>query len=122
MSAPGTRARSSALASSRQSCTLHAPRWLTQWHALTEDRRGRERDARSADMKRINPRYTWREWLVSQAYEAAEEGDYAMVGELQELFNDSYTEQPGALAEQSDRKRPPQFEGLGGVSHYSCSS
>ena len=96
--------------------------WLTQWHALTEDRNERERDALSADMKRINPRYTWREWLVSQAYEAAEEGDYAMVGELQELFNDPYTEQPGALAEQSDQKRPPQFEGLGGVSHYSCSS
>jgi len=29
----------------------------------------------STKMKRINPKYTWREWLITPAYEMAEKGD-----------------------------------------------
>jgi uncharacterized protein YdiU (UPF0061 family) len=96
--------------------------WLARWRALTKERREGDPDALTAQMERVNPRYTWREWLVAPAYEAAEEGDYSMVRGLQALFCDPYVEQEGSLAARADQKRPPRFEGLGGVSHYSCSS
>lgn len=93
--------------------------WLDDWQRLIAER---DRDAIAAEMKRVNPRYTWREWLVAPAYVMAEGGDYARVRELQALLCDPYVEQAGELAAQSDQKRPAEFERLGGVSHYSCSS
>jgi len=93
--------------------------WLGQWHALSQEG---DHDARSERMKRVNPRYTWREWLVAPAYEMAEHGDFARVKELQELFSSPYVDQESKLAAESDQKRPAQFDGLGGVAHYSCSS
>ncbi len=96
--------------------------WLERWRMLTRIRREADRDAFSAEMNRVNPRYTWREWLVAPAYGQAERGDYATVRALQTLFSEPYVEQSGELAAASDQKRPPRFEGLGGVSHYSCSS
>ncbi len=95
--------------------------WLDQWNALVRDGE-RDREALAAGMKRVNPRYTWREWLVAPAYERAEAGDYARVRELQSLFLSPYTDQETELATESDQKRPARFSGLGGVSHYSCSS
>jgi len=96
--------------------------WLNQWRALIEQRGDVDHDTLSSRMKQSSPRYTWREWLVAPAYEMAERGDYARVRELQALFTDPYTEQESELAAQSDQRRPAQFEGLGGVAHYSCSS
>lgn len=96
--------------------------WLEQWRALIAPRAERDREALSSRMKQINPRYTWREWLVAPAYEMAEHGDYSRVTELQALLTNPYVEQDGELAEQSDQRRPAQFDGLGGVAHYSCSS
>ena len=96
--------------------------WLDQWQARIRAVDGRDLDSLSSNMKRINPRYTWREWLVAPAYELAERGDYSRVRDLQSLLVDPYVEQDGPLAMESDQKRPSQFDGLGGVAHYSCSS
>ncbi len=95
--------------------------WLDRWH---EQLRVGARDlaAVSSDMKRLNLRYTWREWLIAPAYEQAEAGDYTCVRELQSLFSNPYVDQPGDLAAEADRKRPAHIEGLGGVCHMSCSS
>jgi len=94
--------------------------WLEAWNAKVRDARGL--DVVSANMRRVNPRYTWREWLVAPAYELAERGDYTRVRELQLLFCDPYVEQSSDLANQSDQRRPTHCERLGGISHYSCSS
>jgi uncharacterized protein YdiU (UPF0061 family) len=96
--------------------------WLNQWHQQLQAGGARDLDAVSSGMKRINPRYTWREWLVAPAYELAEHGDYTRVRELQSLFCNPYVDQESELAAKADQKRPPGFEGLGGVSHMSCSS
>jgi uncharacterized protein YdiU (UPF0061 family) len=96
--------------------------WLDAWHARLEGRTDYDPDAVSSAMKRISPRYAWREWLVAQAYENAEQGDYAGVRALQTLLTNPYAEQSSPLAAQSDQKRPAAFERLGGVSHYTCSS
>ena len=75
-----------------------------------------------AAMKRINPKYTWREWLIAPAYKKAEQGDYTLIKELQAVFSNPYDEQSLEVATKYDRLKPKEFFNAGGVSHYSCSS
>ena len=73
-------------------------------------------------MKRINPKYAWREWLIAPAYKKAEEGDYSLIKELQAVLSNPYEEQSSELEAKYDRLKPEEFFSVGGVSHYSCSS
>ena len=50
--------------------------WLQRWRKLLINT-GDQNEV-SAKMKLINPKYTWREWLIAPAYEKAEEGDYSL--------------------------------------------
>ncbi len=94
--------------------------WLERWR----DRITSCGDIRvtSATMKRINPKYTWREWLVAPAYKKAEQGDYSLIKELQTVFNNPYDEQSAELETKYDRLKPTKLFNTGGISHYSCSS
>jgi len=76
----------------------------------------------STAMKRINPKYAWREWLIAPAYKKAEQGDYSLIKELQTVLSDPYEEQSSEIETKYDRLKPKQFFRVGGVSHYSCSS
>ena len=73
-------------------------------------------------MKRVNPKYTWREWLVAPAYQQAGQGDSSLIKELQQVFSHPYDEQTAELETRYDRLKPQDFFNAGGVSHYSCSS
>lgn len=94
--------------------------WLKTWRESVLAH-GEPADV-SAQMKRANPKYTWREWLVVPAYQQAAEGDYSLIQELQALFSAPYDEQTKALEEKYYRLKPKEFFNAGGVSHYSCSS
>ncbi len=76
----------------------------------------------STAMKLINPKYTWREWLVEPAYTRAERGDYSLIKELQTVFSNPYDDQCSIVASKYDRLKPTKFFNTGGLSHYSCSS
>jgi uncharacterized protein YdiU (UPF0061 family) len=76
----------------------------------------------SAAMQRVNPKLTWREWLVVPAYEQAAQGNFGLIQELQEVFSHPYDEPSAELAATYDRLKPRDFFNAGGVSHYSCSS
>ncbi len=94
--------------------------WLQRWRdRLTADG---DITATSAAMKRVNPKVTWREWLIAPAYEQAAQGDYGLVSELQEVFRHPYEELSPELAATYDCLKPREFFNAGGVSHYSCSS
>ena len=95
-------------------------KWLQRWR----DRITSCGDLRvtAAAMKRINPKYTWREWLIAPAYKKAEQGDYSLIKELQAVFSNPYDEQSLEVATKYDRLKPKEFFNAGGVSHYSCSS
>jgi uncharacterized protein YdiU (UPF0061 family) len=94
--------------------------WLQRWRK----RIASEGDSRvtSAAMKRINPKYAWREWLIAPAYKKAEEGDYSLIKELQTVLSNPYEEQSSEIAAKYNRLKPEKFFSVGGVSHYSCSS
>jgi uncharacterized protein YdiU (UPF0061 family) len=73
-------------------------------------------------MKRVNPKYSLKEWLVVPAYQQAAAGDYALLRELQEVMTQPYAEQSKGAEEKYYRLKPPELFGVGGASHLSCSS
>ena len=94
--------------------------WLQRWRNCIRSC-GEERVI-SAAMKRINPKYTWREWLIAPAYQNAERGDYNLLKELQAVYSNPYNEQSSKIETTYDRIKPNEFLYAGGISHYSCSS
>ena len=104
--------------------------WLEQWRSLIETTNPEEINAAtdasraelSAQMKAVNPKYTLREWFLVPAYKAAEEGEYALIKELQEVMTDPYAEQSQAIEAKYYQKKPSEFFNIAGISHVSCSS
>ncbi|WP_428239605.1 protein adenylyltransferase SelO [Gynuella sp.] len=94
--------------------------WLNSWRDLVN--KGGDLAAVSANMKKTNPKYTWREWLVVPAYQHAMQGDYTLVKELQDVLSQPYEEQSKAIEDKYYRLKPKEYFNAGGVSHYSCSS
>ncbi len=94
--------------------------WLKKW----QDCLNKQGDFReiSKSMKQVNPKYTWREWMIVPAYEEAEEGNYSKIRELQTIFKNPYEEQSLEIEQKYNRLRPREFFNKGGISHYSCSS
>lgn len=88
--------------------------WLAKWQSLVI--------STSEEMKRINPKYSLREWLLAPAYQQAAKGDYALIRELQEVMTQPYAEQSKAVEEKFYKLKAPELSALGGVSHISCSS
>ena len=66
-----------------------------------------------AAMKRMNPKYAWREWLIAPAYKKAEEGDYSLIKELQAVLSNPYEEQSSEIEAKYDRLRPEEFFSVG---------
>ena len=95
--------------------------WFQRWHECIKSNGASKKDTSNA-MKNINPNVTWREWLVVPAYQQAEQGEYSLIHELQELFSNPYDEIQPDLAAKYKALRPRELFNTGGVSHYSCSS
>ena len=76
----------------------------------------------AAEMRNMNPKYTWREWLIAPAYKKAEEGDYRLINEMQSVLNNPYDEQSSDVEMKFYQLKPKKFFNAGGISHYSCSS
>ncbi len=89
--------------------------WLSKWRSLIDE-------GAAAQMKRVNPKYILREWLLASAYQQASQGDYALLRELQEVMTKPYDEQSKAVEDKYYRLRPAEFHNRGGVSIMSCSS
>ena len=94
--------------------------WLQRWRDCIAY--GGDHKKTSAAMESVNPKVTWREWLIAPAYQQAEHGNTILIQELQEVFSHPYEEQEGELEAKYDQLKPRQFFHAGGVSHYSCSS
>ena len=94
--------------------------WFDSWREQLS--RGGDLSAISKKMLGLNPKYTWREWLVAPAYEQAMQGDYSLVKELQAVLSQPYDEQTQEIEDKYYRLKPKQYFNAGGVSHYSCSS
>ena len=99
--------------------------WLQAWRSAVGVGSNPSPEARaqlSETMKRVNPKYTWREWLIAPAYEQAKRGDYALIHALQKVLSDPYSEQTAEVESRYYQLRPAEYFQRGGISHYSCSS
>jgi uncharacterized protein YdiU (UPF0061 family) len=94
--------------------------WLHRWRYRIQE--CGDLTARSQAMQRVNPKVTWREWLIAPAYEQAAQGDNSLIQELQAVFRHPYDEPSAEVAALVDQRKPRQFFHAGGISHYSCSS
>lgn len=94
--------------------------WLDDWQQAISDTS--DQDKIRTQMKQVNPKYTWREWLIAPAYQAAAQGDYSLVLELQQMLLNPYQDQSAETDAKYNQLRPEQYFWSGGISHYSCSS
>ena len=96
--------------------------WLQNWHTALQQEARNPADV-SAAMKRINPKYIPREWMLVEAYRSATDtANYTLVQRLHEVLEDPYSEQSDTVAKLYYRKKEDKFFNLGGTSHCSCSS
>ncbi|SBS31451.1 hypothetical protein MAQ5080_01978 [Marinomonas aquimarina] len=88
--------------------------WLDYYWSVRND--GRDQQAVSEQMRRVNPKFVLRNYLAHQAIEAAESGDYLPFRELLKVLNSPFDEhlESDALA-----KRAPDW---GRHLEVSCSS
>lgn len=97
--------------------------WLEKWKSqINASIETRSKEEISAQMKRINPKYILREWLLKPAYQQAKAGNYSLIRELQEVMTQPYAEQSQEVEDKYYRLKPLEFFSMGGVSHLSCSS
>lgn len=104
--------------------------WLDKWKLLIHNSNPvdinatspESREKLSEHMKRVNPKYTLREWFLVPAYQQATNGDYSLIGELQEVMTNPYAELSYEMEEKYYRKKPSHFFEVAGISHVSCSS
>lgn len=94
--------------------------WLQNWRSVLNADQDIKKAAQM--MQKVNPKYTWREWLVVPAYQQASKGDFALVHELQQVLTQPFQNQSCEIESKYDRLKPLAFFAAGGVSHYSCSS
>lgn len=96
--------------------------WLEKWKSLINVTNSASREELSTQMKKINPKYTLREWFLVPAYKEAQKGDYTLIKELQELMTNPYAELSSEMEEKYYREKPSELFDIAGVSHISCSS
>jgi uncharacterized protein YdiU (UPF0061 family) len=96
--------------------------WLERWQGLIDISTSEKREALSSQMKKVNPKYTLREWFLVPAYQQATHGDYALINELQEVMSDPYAEQSKEIEEKYYREKPSELFEIAGISHVTCSS
>lgn len=96
--------------------------WLARWRAMVGSSTTHSDAQVSSGMKKVNPKYCLRDWQVVPAYQQAETGNYELLRELQLVMTQPYVEQSQAIEHQYYRLKPMELFGVGGASHYSCSS
>jgi uncharacterized protein YdiU (UPF0061 family) len=105
---------------------LPAPRKrLADWLRAYAQELAREQrpDVERLDaMRRANPKYVPREWMLVEAYQAAERKDYGPLQRLQRLFREPYAEHGPEEHEAFYRTTPEEYRRKPGCSFFSCSS
>lgn len=93
--------------------------WLSKWQSLIKNKSPQKL---SKKMKLINPKYILREWHLVATYTQANNGNYDLFKEVEEVMIAPYDEQSKEMEDKYYAIRPKEFFDVGGISHISCSS
>ena len=104
--------------------------WHERWLSLIQTTNPKDINATSEEstrnlselMKRLNPKYTLREWHLVPAYQEANVGNDTLIEELNEVMTNPYAEQSEEIARKFYKKKPKEYFKVAGISHVSCSS
>ena len=91
--------------------------WLSAYGARLE-RDGRDADERAREMRANSPKFVPREWMLAQAYEAADRGDLSVLRELYALLTSPYDEHPD-LEEKYYQRTPDAYRQKAGIAFFS---
>lgn len=105
-------------------------KWYDQWISLINTTNPSDINATSREssenlsklMKEVNPKYVLREWFLVPAYEQANQGNFGLIEELNEVMTNPYAEQSKEIEKKYYQKKPPELFNIAGISHVSCSS
>ncbi len=97
-------------------------KWLENWKSLLDITTPKSKEKLSSQMKKINPKYTLKEWFLVDAYKKGNNGDFSLITELQEVMTNPYDEQSKEMEEKYYKVKPSHLFNIAGVSHISCSS
>ena len=92
-------------------------RWMVRY-AQRLASEGRPDSERQTEMRLTSPKFIPREWVLAEAYTAAERGDYSILHELLEVFSSPYDEHPEAEAKYY-RTPPAAMVNKAGISYFS---
>ena len=87
--------------------------WISDWQSLNPDKEL---------MKQNNPIYVPREWMLVDAYSKANDGDYSLVKELNELLKYPYEKQSQSMLEKYFKKADIKDQNKPGTAFVTCSS
>lgn len=87
-------------------------KWFRRWRRYASDSQGGLQEA-AKRIRKVNPKYVPREWMLVEAYDKAIIGDFSMVHELFQLFSSPYDEQPD-FEDKYYCCTPSQYRGKGG--------
>ncbi|OUR95623.1 hypothetical protein A9Q84_14055 [Halobacteriovorax marinus] len=96
-------------------------KWLVQWHEVLKKE---DSEDVSSKMKKVNPKYVPREWMLIKAYrDASDLSNFDEIHTLQQLFdNNPYAEQSSEVEAKYYKKKDQDLRNLGGYLKMSCSS
>src|SRR5690606_25482269 len=97
--------------------------WLSDYAVRLEQEHilyGQTFEARKIAMKRVNPKYIFRNYMAQEATDALEKGDDSILNNIMRLIEHPYDEQPEF--ERYFALRPEWADDKPGCSSLSCSS
>jgi len=92
--------------------------WLSSY-AQRLASEGRADSERQAAMRATSPKFIPREWVLAQAYTAAEKGDFAPLNELLTIFTSPFDEHSEEASKKYYRKPPTALEKKAGLAYFS---
>ena len=92
--------------------------WIKQWREILKATK-RPSEEVYEQMKKSNPKFVLREWILVEAYSAAATGDFSTVKDLHELCKNPYDEGTSEQTSQYYRRAPESSQAKGGTAFMS---
>lgn len=92
--------------------------WIQEWREILKITK-RPSEESYEQMKKNNPKFVLREWILVESYSAAARGDFSVVKELHDICKDPYSEGTPEQIAQYYRRAPEDSMAKGGTAFMS---